>query len=270
MGKIRIGCQTYTWEMLGRRWKGTVDDILDAMADAGFEGVEMAAPMIGPYYDAPDKFAQALEARKLTLAAFACPSPFGYSSARYAHKDLAATDRALAFAKHFPDVPVELSGGSSRSRRGYDRKFAVMCRTYNEIARRGAAMGVRVGFHPHSHHGSLIESADEYARALSRTDASILHLGPDTGHIVRSGNDLLGLLKQHITHIRHIHFKDVKPNGQWAMMGTGVCDFPGVLKLLEEAGYTGWVIAEEESDAAWKNPAGAIRKARECLRSLGY
>jgi len=30
-----LGCQTFTWEMLGDRWRGTTDDILDAIAGAG-------------------------------------------------------------------------------------------------------------------------------------------------------------------------------------------------------------------------------------------
>ncbi len=31
----RIGCQTYTWEMLGPRWQGSPDDILDLVSAAG-------------------------------------------------------------------------------------------------------------------------------------------------------------------------------------------------------------------------------------------
>ena len=34
---LKVGCQTYTWEMLGDGWKGKVDDMLDAVAGAGYE-----------------------------------------------------------------------------------------------------------------------------------------------------------------------------------------------------------------------------------------
>lgn len=37
---IAIGCQTYSWEMRGDDWTGTVDEILDAVAEAGYAGVE--------------------------------------------------------------------------------------------------------------------------------------------------------------------------------------------------------------------------------------
>ena len=30
---LKVGCQTYTWEMLGADWKGSVDDMLDDLAE---------------------------------------------------------------------------------------------------------------------------------------------------------------------------------------------------------------------------------------------
>ena len=43
---LRVGCQTYTWEMLGQNWKGSVDSILDAVAQAGYEGIEITNSMM--------------------------------------------------------------------------------------------------------------------------------------------------------------------------------------------------------------------------------
>ena len=70
MERIQIGCQTYTWEMLGDAWKGSVDDMLDIIADAGYEGVEITNTMVAEYYDDPDGFAKALEKRGLVFASF--------------------------------------------------------------------------------------------------------------------------------------------------------------------------------------------------------
>ncbi len=47
MGKFRIDCQTYTWEMLGDKWKGTVDDMLDIISESGYEGVEITNTIKG-------------------------------------------------------------------------------------------------------------------------------------------------------------------------------------------------------------------------------
>ena len=80
---IRVGCQTYTWEMLGTKWQGSVDDILEAVSKAGFQGIEISANMIGKYYDRPEEFAKALKKHGLELAAFAFASNYGFSDPEY-------------------------------------------------------------------------------------------------------------------------------------------------------------------------------------------
>ena len=47
MANICIACQTYTWEMLGDEWRGTVDDLLDWIGGAGYDGIEITNSMIG-------------------------------------------------------------------------------------------------------------------------------------------------------------------------------------------------------------------------------
>ena len=102
MATIRVGCQTYSWEMLGDRWSGSPDHILDAVAGAGYAGVEFAATMIGAYYDAPAAFAEALAQRGLELAAFAYASPHGFTDPAHLAEELAGAERALRFAAEFP------------------------------------------------------------------------------------------------------------------------------------------------------------------------
>jgi len=53
-------------------------------------------------------------------------------------------------------------------------------------------------------------------------------------------------------------------------LGEGMCDFPAVMVLLESAGYRGWVVAEEESEAARRNGLAAVRANRDYLRSIGH
>jgi len=269
MAAIRVGCQTYSWEMLGDQWTGSPDDILQAVADAGYAGVEFAASMIGDYYDRPTAFAEALAIRGLELAAFAYASPHGFTDPAHLDDETAGAERALQFAAQFPRPLLALGGAAGPDRDDYDAKLARSCGFYSAVARRGAELGVEVAVHPHSHHGSLLESAEEYARLLEATADSGLGFNPDTGHIVRGGQDLLTCLTAHAARICHVHVKDVRPDGTWAPMGGGRCDFPGLFDLLHRLGYDGWVVAEEESDLAWHDPAHAIRVNRAYLRSAG-
>ena len=238
MTTLKVGCQTYTWEMLGAAWRGSVDDILDAVAAAGYQGIEITNSMIGEYADRPADFAKAIARRNLTLSAFAFASPAGLTdpAARPAEIDGAAA--ALRFVADFPDAVFALGGASAPDRSDLDRKIGFAADFYNEVGRLGKKSGVRVAFHPHSHHGSIFESRDEYERIMKRTDPELVGWNPDTGHIVRGGQDLIDTLLTFSSRIIHVHLKDADANNNWQPLGKGVCDIPAVLNFLEkDIGY---------------------------------
>ena len=263
----RIGCQTYTWEMLGLAWRGTPDDILDLVSEAGYDGIEFSNAMIGDYLGSPDRLAAALARRGLALAAFAFAAA-GFTDPATYDRDLAGAEQALAFARAM-GVPLCLGGPAAPTREGYERSFAQAVRFYRAAAERGAAAGVVVCVHPHSHYGSLVESAEEYDALLAATEDSGLMFNPDCGHIVRSGTDLMPCLRRHRSRIAHVHIKDADAAGNWKALGAGRINWREVFDFLRGSGYTGWIVAEEESDAAFADQAAAIRGNRTYLRELG-
>jgi len=134
----------------------------------------------------------------------------------------------------------------------------------------GVDAGVSVNIHPHSHHGSLLETAEEYEYLMNNIDPRVVSFGPDTGHIVRGGQNLMSCLRTYLPRITHLHLKDVTSSGKWVPLGEGICDYPAVMKLLVLANYDGWIVAEEESEEARHNGVAAIRKNRNYLRTIGY
>jgi sugar phosphate isomerase/epimerase len=267
MVNMRVGCQTYTWEMLGPKWLGSADDILSAVAAAGFAGVEFSNNMIGDHLDRPEAFQQALQKRGLACAAFAYAAT-GFTDPRREADDLAGADKALKFAAHFA-VPLCLGGPSSESHEDYETKFAQACRFYREVAVRAHKGSVTVAVHPHSHHTSLVLTPEQYDRLLAATEPAGIMFNPDTGHMLRGGHDLLAMFQRHRARIVHVHLKDVDAAGNWQPMGQGISDYSALLGWLVESGYRGWLVAEEESDAVWRDPNQAIADDRAYLRSLG-
>src|SRR5262245_29450439 len=87
---LRIGCQTYTWEMLGDAWRGTTADILDAVVTAGYAGIEITLRMAGEFRDDPAGLGAACAARGLTLTTLAFSAPAGFTDPAYAAAELAA------------------------------------------------------------------------------------------------------------------------------------------------------------------------------------
>lgn len=264
---MKIGCQTYTWEMLGDGWRGRVTDILDWVAAAGYDGVEITNTMIREFRDQPREFLAELARRNMRLATFAYATT-GFTDVSRRKADLDGADHALRFLAHFPGVQLGLGGAASEDQSDRRGQLDHALTFYNEVGRRAHDAGIVVNVHPHSHFGSLLETAEEYDYLLAHLDP-VVRFGPDTGHIVRGGQDLLECLRRCLPRISHLHLKDADAQNHWQPMGQGVCDLPGVFALLAEAGYSGWVVCEEESALAREDGVAAIRHNRGYLRSLG-
>jgi inosose dehydratase len=269
MSTIQIACQTYTWEMLGTEWTGQVTDMLDWITEAGYEGIEITNSMIGEFYDFPEKFADELAKRNLKLAAFAYATT-GFTDPKRWEKDIEGARRALEFLLYYPEPRLGLGGAAHPSRENAWDKLDQAIRFYNEVGRLGTDRGISVNVHPHSHHGSLLESVEDYAYLMDHLDARYVSFGPDTGHIVRGGQNLLDCLQTYISHLTHVHLKDATATGEWVALGEGICDFPAVLDLLASVDYQGWIVGEEESAEARQDGLAAIRKNRTYLRAIGY
>jgi inosose dehydratase len=268
---IRIGCQTYSWEMLGKGWDGRVDDILAAVAGAGYEGIEITNTMIREYATRPGEFAKALQEHGLVLAAFAYGSPLGFTDPDNHQRELRGADEAIQFVARFAGTPLMLGGATTARRDDVFEKIAHAADFYNEVGRRGKALGVEVAFHPTSQHGSILESREEYERIMELTDPTLISWNPDTGHIVRGGQNLAETLKRYAVRIRQVHLKDVDSNQHWQPLGQGMCDIPATLQLLtRELKFSGWIVGEEESAQAAIDPVGAVTGNRQYLKSIGY
>ncbi|WEK49088.1 MAG: sugar phosphate isomerase/epimerase [Candidatus Kaistia colombiensis] len=266
---LQIGCQTYTWEMLGDCWAGGPDDLLDAIAAGGYSGIEITDTMIGSYAGQPEAFGQALASRGLELVAFACASDSGYTEPGRLASDLAMINRTLDFVAAFPGAVLSLGSATIVSPGDLDGKFAAAADLYNAAGELGQKAGVPVAVHPSSHHNTLLFSRADYNRLFALTDPLLLGWVPDTGHILRGGMDILDTLAIYRDRIRYLHLKDVDATGDWQMLGSGICDTRAVVDIVAASpNFNGWLVLEEESDIAAADPAKAVRTNRETMRQL--
>ena len=267
---LKAGCQTFTWEMLGSRWTGDADDLLAAIGAAGYAGIEITDTMIGRYRDDPARFAAALAAHGLTLVAYACGSRSGFTEPAALEADLEMATAAITFASAFPGAHVSFGSATLMSEGSRRAKFDVAARFYNEAGRRGAQMDVPVAVHPSSHHDTLLLTRQDYDEVFARLDAAVVGWVPDTGHIIRGGQDILDTLRTYRDRIRYLHLKDVDADGQWQMLGAGACDVAAVLSVVSDAPhFNGWLVVEEESEQAGRDPAAAVALNRRTLATFG-
>lgn len=266
---LQFGCQTFTWEMLGDAWTGGPDDLVAAIADGGYAGIEITDTMIGWYARSAAGFARRLEEAGLALVAFAMGSKGGFTEPGQAGADLEAARRWVEFAAQFPGAVVSLGSATVMSEGDRGDKFRLAAEIYNRAAEIGRAAGVAVAVHPSSHHGTLLFDRADYDRIFGLLEPQVGWV-PDTGHILRGGQAIDDTLAAHRDRIHYVHLKDVDAQGAWAMLGEGACDIPAVIAAARQAPrFNGWIVAEEESAAAASDPAAAVRANRQTLRRLG-
>jgi inosose dehydratase len=116
----------------------------------------------------------------------------------------------------------------------------------------------------HYHLGTDVETAEEADRLLDLTDVSICL---DTGHLRLAGGDPVEAVRRWGPRIKQVHVKDadvaaharvreaggdlaevVRADG-FCAVGQGDVDMPGVLSALRKAGYTGWLVVEQDAPA---------------------
>eukprot|EP01037_Dinobryon_pediforme_P023085 gene23085-24435_t len=269
--ELKVGCQTFTWEMLGGAWTGTPDDLLSAIAGGGYSGIEITDTMIGGYAGKPADFAKALRDNGLQLVSFAFGSKSGFTLAEAIDSDLAAAQRWIDFAAHFPGALVSIGSATVVSDGARDGKFAIAAEFYNRAGALGKASGVDVAVHPSSHHNTLLYDRADYDKIFALLDASLIGWVPDTGHIMRGHADILDTLRTYQDRIRYLHLKDVDAKGTWAMLGKGALDTPAVIEVVAAAPrFNGWLVLEEESETAAADPAGAVKTNRATMRGYGF
>ena len=140
--------------------------------------------------------------------------------------------------------------------------------------------GVRHVLHPHWR--TLVERADDIRRILDISDVSICL---DTGHLTLGGYDPLELVRSSPGRIGHVHLKDVDERvaaklrdgslelveavqqGLFQPLGAGEVAVDAILTGLEQAGYTGWYVLEQDVALSATSPAPAddVRRSIEFL-----
>ncbi|HTH99851.1 MAG TPA: sugar phosphate isomerase/epimerase [Acidisoma sp.] len=268
---IRLGCQTYTWEMLGESYQDGPDALLRMISEAGYDGIEITDRMIGDYAGRPGAFAHALAAHGLTLVSYAVGSASGFTEPDQLNSDLVMASQAIGFASAFPGAFVSFGSATVMSAGARADKFAAAARFYNAAGEAGQRAGVPIALHPSSHHNTLLFSREDYDHIFALTDPALIGWVPDTGHILRGQEDMLDVLRRYADRIRYLHLKDVDEDDRWAMLGEGDCDIAAVIETVSAAPhFNSWLVVEEESDKAAADPARAVRLNRERMRDYGF
>jgi inosose dehydratase len=250
--KMKVGCQTYTWQMSYEKYSNQLDHILDVVQSAGFGGIEPETCMLGAYADRPEELAAGLNRRGLELGALCLVCDWRGRVETAQERQQA--DYAFEYLKRFPRTLLALCQMPRKDRTDMDRRQRNCIACCNAIGRRATDAGIAAAFHPNSPAGSVFRVEEDYKILLDGLDGRVVGFAPDAGHIAKGGMDAPEIFRRYRSAIRHVHFKDMAADWTWTPMGQGVIDFPAILADLRAVGYAGWIMIEDESPRAEISP----------------
>lgn len=292
--RFHFACAPDSWGVLdypGPSWNQSYEKMLDEMVWAGYTGTEL-----GPYGFFPTDPAvlkPQLDQRKLKLLGSFVPVVLSDpASAGIAVEhikkvgNLLATLKApfLVLADAQSDQRNRLSGRvpGDGSAGLTAEQWKNVARVVEEAARVSAEYGLDLVFHPHV--ATYVETPEECERFFDVTSHTGIGLCLDTGHCEFGGGDTVTEATKFMSVLRFLHIKDVdnavlaesrrrKLNFEQAIeekvftiIGQGGIDFPGLFRLLDRKGYSGWMVIEQDV----KFGATVVPPAESVAASLRY
>jgi inosose dehydratase len=170
------------------------------------------------------------------------------------------------------DTPVDMS----------DEEWATFLGNLHRLESIVGDAGLQTALHPHW--GLAIATGPDIDRLLESSDVGLCL---DTGHAYLGGADPVEIAKVAGDRVIHVHLKDVDVagaervrsgevpfreaviDGLFVPLGQGGVDIAGVIGALEDGGYRGWYVLEQDVSLKSDPPPGSGPKA-DAVDSVAY
>ena len=273
MPKIKPAAANIRWSMGWILWRDFKDadiplaEAIQNMSDLGLDGVEYTPRKdeLAKFGFTRESFRDLLIEKKLSVAGNYFGGDFHIPEK---HEDLLSAFRNTLENLQFygaknviigpPGRPLgnvnwadyhhTTSGGSEED---IPERIKITAPFLNELGRIAKEAGIEIGLHPHLN--TIVEKPAEIDMIMELTDPNYVGMAPDTGHIQLGGGNPAEIIRKYSNRICYFHLKDVAgvferpsfaPNIR--ELGNGEIDFPAVMNVLKEIGYTGWINVEQD------------------------
>ena len=271
--------------------------VLDEMAEAGYTGTELGD--IGFLPADPDELRSELYDRDLQLVA--CFNVVNLSDPELGYL---GDQQALENAKLLAEVAgqngivilcdsiatdptrLEYAGRIQPEQVMEQGVWEHAAQVANQIATQVLeTTGLRTAYHPHC--ATYVETPQEVEVLMEITHPHVLGLCVDTAHYSFGGGDPAQLIRRYGERVWHVHYKGFNANladeariremnyreaidlGVFSELNESHIDFGVITESLEDIGYEGWIVVEQDTYPEKGNPLESAKRNRDFLKGLG-
>ena len=247
-----VGLQLYS---LRADFKKDVPGTMAKVHGDGIKYVETAST----YGMAPDKFLALLDANGLK----AVSGHFNYDYYRTNAEAVAHEAQALGL-KYAGCAWIPHTDP-------FDEKQArAAAAVFNHAGEVLAAHGIKFFYHTHGYEFQPYKDGTLFDLLMKETNPKLVSYEMDVFWIVHPGQDPVKLLGQYGSRFELMHLKDMKAGtphdltghtsdlNNDVQLGTGIMDWPAILRAAKQAGVK-WYFIEDESDAAAQHIPGSLK-----------
>lgn len=297
---IKIANAPCSWGALEFELEGKslgYQQVLSEMVETGYAGTELGDWGFMP--STPADLKKELDEKKLQLLGAFVPVALAKEEAHAAGIDLALKTAGLMYDAGYKNAFIVLAdeNGSVEERtknagritpgmgltENQWKTFASGAEKVAQAIKR--VYGMRTVFHHHC--AGYVETPEEVAKLMELTNPELLGLCLDMGHYAFGGGNPVEALKKYYNRIWHVHFKDFDPKvgqaarensydyfksvaeGVFCELGKGNVDFDSIVNILNEKGYDGWIVVEQDVLPGMGNPKVCAKRNREFIQTLG-
>ena len=137
-----------------------------------------------------------------------------------------------------------------------------ICDFYNQVGKKVAAAGMKLGYHNHSHEFQKVEGKVMEDYMIEHTDPNYLFFQMDVYWTVRGQQSPVDYFNKYPGRFSLLHIKDNSEIGQSGMVG-----FDAIFNNFDKAGAEGWVLELEHGSTpdileGMKQSIDYIKKAK--------
>jgi len=148
----------------------------------------------------------------------------------------------------------------------------------NVAGEKSKAAGVRLCYHNHAFEFEPIEGTTPFETLLRETNPETVSLELDVFWVSVGGHDPVDIINHHSKRIPLLHLKDKAlgtpvqynqsvPRTAFKEVGSGVLDFPAILRAAGQAGVKHYFVEQDETPA---DPIASLRQSYEYLHRVTF